>query len=122
MTGEVESDLEKMNKDRRKAEEGYLESQQAKLNVHRIQQEGIVEWEDLINYIAAVIEDVKHSEDIGRLSNNSIVYSEAVGIRREFVKLLQLLALADSRMEEEEEVDGTEEKHREQNDGNESYA
>ena len=122
MPGKVASDLEKMNKDRRRAEEEYLEHKNFKLEIARIQKEGIAEWDDLINYLAGVIEDVKHSEDIARLSNNSIVYSEAIGIRREFVKLLQLLALAESKAEEEpEEVDGSEEHHRKHNGGEEGY-
>ena len=112
-----------MNKDRRRAEEEYLDHQQFKLEIARIQREGIVEWDDLINYIGSVIEDVKHSEDIARLGNNPIAYSESIGIRREFMKLLQLLALAESRAEEQPvEADGTEEAHRAKNGGEESYA
>lgn len=124
MSKKVESDLKKMNKDRRRAEEEYLDHQQFKLEIARIQREGIVEWDDLINYIGGVIEDVKHSEDIARLGNNPIAYSESIGIRREFIKLLQLLALAESRAENEKEEleDGTEEAHRAKNGGDESYA
>jgi hypothetical protein len=60
-------------------------------------------------------------EDLARASNNNILYSEAVGIRREFSKLVKLL-LKGEEEEDLEGVDGTEEKFREENDGNESYA
>ena len=124
MSEKVESDLEKMNKDRRRAEEEYLKSQEGVLEVKRIQREGIQSPEDLLTYIAAVIEDAKHSEDMGRLKNNPIVYSEAIGIRREFVKIVKLLVLADQRMEAEEEdaENAGEEEHRANNDGMEGFA
>ncbi|MCK4636915.1 MAG: polyprenyl synthetase family protein, partial [Methanomicrobia archaeon] len=69
MSEKVESDLEKMNKDRRRAEEEYLKSQEGVLEVKRIQREGIQSPEDLLMYITAVIEDAKHSEDMARIGN-----------------------------------------------------
>ena len=124
MSEKTESDLEKMNKDRRRAEEEYLKSQEVVLEVKRIQREGIQSPEDLLTYITAVIEDAKHSEDMGRLKNNPIVYSEAIGIRREFVKIVKLLVLADRNlMEEEEEAENAgEEEHRANNEGLEGFA
>ena len=113
------SDLEKMNAERRKAEEAYLESQQDMLNVRRILREGIGNVEDLLQYLVACIEDAKHMEDIARERNNTILYSETIAIRREFTKLLDLVMMDGSA---EEAIDGTEEKHRGENDGNESYA
>ena len=115
----VVSDLEKMGKDRRKAEEEYLESQERMLEVQRIRREGISDVEDLITYSFDVIESVKHSEDLARMQNNAIVYSEAVGIRREFEKLLELILKDGSAMEN---IEGTEENHRANNDGEEGYA
>ena len=120
MSKQVESDLEKMNKDRRKAEEEYLDSQQQMLEIRRIMRDGISDVDELILYVADVIKSVMHSEDLARASNNSIVYSEAVGIRREFTKLLDLI-LKDGTAMPMEEVEGTEEKHRAENDGEESY-
>jgi hypothetical protein len=120
MTKKVVSDLEKMNKDRRKAEEEYLDSQQQMLEIQRIQREGITSVEELILYAADVIVSVTHSEDLARINNNPIVYSEAVGIRREFTKLLELV-LKDGTAIPVEEQDGTEEAHRENNTGEEGY-
>ena len=114
----VASDLEKMNKDRRKAEEEYLESQERMLEVQRIKREGISCVEDLITYSFDVVESVKHSEDLARMQNNAIVYSEAIGIRREMEKLLDLIFLDGTATEA---IDGSEEKHREENDGGEAY-
>ena len=125
MSEKVASDLEKMNKDRRKAEEEYLASKDRKLNVQKIMKEGILSSEDLMNYLDMVVEEVKLSEDMGRLHNNPIVYSEAIGIKREFEKLLNLLYVGAEKLqggEATESVDGTEEKHRESNDGGEAYA
>ena len=113
------NDLEKMNKDRRKAEEEYLDSQQQMLEIRRIMQDGIGNIDELILYISDVILSVTHSEDLARASNNGIVYSEAVGIRREFTKLLELVLKDGTAMPME---DGTEEKFREENDGQEGYA
>ena len=121
MSKKMESDLEKMNKDRRKAEEEYLDSQQQMLEIRRIMRDGITDVDELILYIADVIQSVKHSEDLARQHDNHIVYSEAVGIRREFTKLLELV-LKDGSAIPMEEVDGTEEKHRVNNKGEESYA
>jgi len=114
----MESDLEKMNKDRRKAEEEYLASQEQQLEMQRIEKEGILGVDDLVTYCIAVIEDVKHSEDIARVSNNSIIYSEAIGIRREFSKLLNLVFKVEA---EDSPTEGTEEAHRANNDGQEGY-
>jgi hypothetical protein len=116
----VVSDMEKMNKDRRRAEEEYLESQQQKLEVLRIKEDGIGNVDDLLTYIVEVIEDVKKSEDIARMANNGIIYSEAIGIRREFAKLLELVT-KDGTAIPMEEVDGTEEKFRAENSGEEAY-
>ena len=118
MSKKVESDLEKMGKDRRKAEEAYIEEMNNKLEVQRIQREGISSVEDLITYTARVIEEVKHAETVARVGNNPIMYSEAIGIRREFEKLLNLVLMDGTAMEQ---VDGTEEKHRAENDGQEGY-
>ena len=123
MSKQVNTDLEKMNKDRRKEEEEYLDSQQQMLEIRRIMRDGITNVDELILYVADVITSVTYSEDLARASNNSIVYSEAVGIRREFTKLLKLV-LKDGTampMEDMEEVDGSEEHHREYNTGEESY-
>jgi hypothetical protein len=113
------SDLEKMNAERRKAEEAYLESQQDMLNVRRIMRDGISNVEDLLQYVVACIEDARHMEDLARERNNTILYSETIAIRREFTKLLDLVMKDGSA---EAVIDGTEEKFREENDGNESYA
>ena len=121
MEKKIENDLERMNKDRRKAEEEYLDSQQAMLEVKRIQRDGITNVVELVLYIADVLGSVTHAEDMARVQNNSIVYSEAIGIRREMEKLLDLV-LKDGTAILDEEVDGTEKHHREGNDGNESYA
>lgn len=118
----MESDLDKMNKDRRKAEEAYLESQQIMLEIRRIQRDGITNPEELILYVSDVIESVKHSEDLARQHDNHIVYSEAVGIRREMEKLLALILKDGSAAKSMEVVDGTEEAHRENNKGEEGYA
>lgn len=118
MGKKVSSDLEKMNKDRRKAEEAYLESQTRMLEVRRIQRDGIKNVEELVLYVSDVIGSVKHSEDLARERNNNIVYSEAVGIRREMEKLLKLLLRDGAALES---MDGTEEKHRENNEGEEGY-
>lgn len=116
----VESDLEKMNKDRRKAEEEYIDSQAQMLEVRRIMKDGITNVDELILYTADVILSVTHSEDLARANNNSIVYSEAVGIRREFTKLLELI-LKDGTAIPMEDVDGSEEAHRANNTGEEAY-
>lgn len=115
----VNSDLEKMNKDRRKAEEAYLESRDMVLEIERIKRDGISNVEELTVYIADVVKSVKHSEDLARMSNNAIVYSEAIGIRREMEKLLNLIFLDGTALEN---LDGTEEAHRAENDGDEAYA
>lgn len=118
MTKKLETDLEKMNKDRRKAEEEYLDSQQQMLEVRRIQRDGISNVEELILYVTNVIESVKHSEDLARQHDNHIVYSEAVGIRREMEKFLNLVFKDGTAVES---IDGTEEAHRANNEGKEGY-
>ena len=120
MGKKIISDMDKMNKDRRKAEEEYLASQQQMLELRRIMRDGITNGEELLLYVADVIISVERSEDLARASNNSIVYSEAVGIRREFAKLLELI-LKDGTAIPVEEADGSEEAHRNNNDGSESY-
>ena len=99
----VESDLEKMNRER--------------IEMERIKAEGISNVDDLVLYVSKVIEDVMYNEDLARLGNNPIIYSEAIGIRREFEKLGKLIFKAVPT----EEIDGTEEKHRTENDGSEAY-
>ena len=124
MDKKVLSDLEKMNKDRAKAEEEYMEQKEQVLDIHRMLREGIKDGGELYEYIVFCINDCKHMEDMARKDNNNIVYSEAIGIRREFTKLLELLMVPDNIMEgeeEEEEMDGTEEAHRANNDGGEGY-
>ena len=116
----VVSDLGKMNKDRRKAEEEYLDSQQQMLEIRRIMRDGITNVDELLLYVSDVILSVTHSEDLARTGNNPIVYSEAIGIRREMTKLLELV-LKDGTAIPMEEVDGTEEAHREKNTGEEAY-
>lgn len=118
MGKKVASDLEKMGKDRRRAEEEYLEAKEQKLEIQRIQREGITNVEDLVAYVGRVIEEVKHSETVARLSNNPIVYSEAIGIRREMEKLLDLVLMDGTAMGQ---IDGTEEAHRQKNNGEEGY-
>ena len=119
MDKKVLSDLEKMNKDRAKAEAEYMEQREEVLNIHRILKEGIADGSELYEYLVFCVNDCKHMEDIARKENNSIVYSEAIGIRREFTKLLKLLTMAEK--VEECEEDGTEEAHRAKNDGSEAY-
>jgi len=119
MDRKILSDLEKMNKDRAKAEAEYMEQKEEMLDIHRMLKEGIADGDELLRYLVFCVNDCKHMEDIARKDNNSIVYSEAIGIRREFTKLLKLLLIPKD--EEESEVDGTEEAHRENNDGSEGY-
>lgn len=118
MSKKVDSDLEKMNKDRRKAEEEYLDSQTQMLEIRRIQRVGINNIEELVLYVDDVIGSVKHSEDLARQHDNHIVYSEAVGIRREMSKLLDLIFKGGTAAEV---TDGTEEAHRAKNEGEEGY-
>lgn len=118
MEKEKLSDLEKINAERRKAEAEYIESQQEMLNVKRIMREGIKDFEELVQYLVACVQDAKHMEDMARASNNAIMYAETVGIRREFSKLLRLVLMEE---EEEEAPDGSEEAHRANNEGEEGY-
>lgn len=120
MSKKVNEDLEKMNKDRRKAEEEYLESRERTLEIERIKKEGITSVENLVLYVTDVIESVKHSEDLARMQNNPIVYSEAIGIRREMEKLFNLIFM-DGTAAEKIDLEGTEEAHREKNKGEEGY-
>lgn len=109
MIRKMASDLEKMNMERRKAEEEYLDGQQQMLEIRRIMRDGISDVNELVLYVADVITSVARSEDLARASNNDIVYSEAVGIRREFTKLLKLI-LKDGTAMPMEEVDEVEDK------------
>ena len=119
MNEKVLSDLEKMNKDRAKAEKEYMEQKEDVLDIHRMLKEGIQSFEELFKYLVFCIDDCKHMEDRARDTNNNIIYSEAIGIRREFTKLLKLLLIPDG----EEEVDENEGEaaHRANNDGSEAY-
>ena len=121
MDKKVLSDLEKMNKDRAKAEAEYTAQKEELTEVFRIMREGIKNDEELVTYLVACIGDAKHMEDIARQGNNTIMYSETVAIKREFTKLLKLLLKGGEEMEDLTDVDGTEEKHREVNDGSEGY-
>jgi hypothetical protein len=121
MDKKVLSDLEKMNKDRAKAEAEYAEQKEEVTEVFRIMREGIQNDEELVTYLVACIKDAKHMEDVARAKNNNIVYSEAIGIKREFTKLLKLLMIEGEEEEAPEDVDGTEEKHRANNEGEEGY-
>ena len=120
MEKKVLSDLERMNKDRARAEQEYAEQKEEVMEVFRIMREGINNMDELLIYLVACIKDAKHMEDVAREGNNNIMYSETVGIRREFSKLLKLLVMNEGE-ENLEEVDGTEEKHRANNEGEEGY-
>ena len=109
------SDLEKMKKDRRRAEEEYLNSMNRRLEVERITREGIKTQDELILYLQEGIENVKLSEDAARLSNNAIVYSESIAIKREFRKLLSLIMFPEVEAETAEEI------HRQNTTGDEAY-
>lgn len=119
MDKKVLSDLEKMNKDRARAEREFKEQKEEITEIFRIMREGITGVEELLIYLAGCIKDAKHMEDVARASNNNIMYSEAVAIRREFSKLIELV-LKDGSAEESLE-DGTEEAHRANNEGEEGY-
>ena len=117
------SDLEKMNKDRAKAEEEYLDKRDAVLEVNRIINEGIVDFSELVDYLIFAIEDCKHMEDMARAGNNTIAYSESIGIRRELTKLMLLLGKGGEKLEREdvEAEHSGEAEHRANNDGDEAY-
>jgi hypothetical protein len=121
MNKKVLTDLEKMNKDRAKAEAEYAEQKEELTEVFRIMREGIETYEELVTYLVACINDAKHAEDLARQANNNIMYSEAVGIRREFTKLVKLLVEGGEKEENLEDLDGTEEAHRANNEGEEAY-
>ena len=122
MEKKVLSDLEKLNKSREEQAKAYMEQKEEVTKVFRIMREGIQDGEELFIYLGACIKDATHMEDMARASNNNIMYSEAVAIRREMVKLLKLLAIGAEEVEKLANEDGTEEKFREENDGSESYA
>lgn len=109
-------DLKKMKMDRQRAEREYIDSMNRRIEVERITREGIKTQDELILYLQQGIEDVKMSEDAARLSNNSIVYSESIAIKREFRKLLSLVMLPEVQAETAEEL------HRQSTDGGEAYA
>ena len=119
MDKKVLSDLEKLNKSREEQAKAYMEQKEEVTEVFRITREGISNGEELLTYLTACIKDAAHMEDVARASNNNILYSEAIAIGRELSKLLELLLM--NTEENLEEVDGTEEKHREENDGAEAY-
>ena len=119
MDKKVVSDLEKMNKDRARAEQEYMEQKEELTEVFRIMREGISDAEELLTYLSACIKDARHMEDVARASNNNILYSEAIAIRREMTKLLELLLMNGTA--EQSVEDGTEEAHRANNEGEEGY-
>jgi GTPase Era involved in 16S rRNA processing len=120
MDKKVLSDLEKMNKSREEQAKAFMEQKEETLEVFRITQEGINGTEELLTYLVACVKDAAHMEDVARSSNNSIMYSEAVAVRREFSKLLKLLFM-NTEEENFEETDGTEENFRKENEGEEGY-
>ena len=120
MEKKVLSDLDRMNKDRARAEQEYMKQREDVLNIHRMLKEGIVDGGELFEYLVFCVNDCKHMEDKAREGNNSIIYSEAIGIRREFTKLLKLLSMA--KPVEESKESGTEAAHRVNNTGDEAYA
>ena len=120
MEEEVLTDLEKMNKDREQAAMEYLEGKKETLEVFRIIREGITSFEELVDYVVFAIKDAEHGEDQARITNNNIMYSEMIAVRREFNKLMELLAKGGEKFEAEEENAG-EAAHREENDGLEAY-
>jgi hypothetical protein len=118
MNKKVLSDLEKMNKDRARAEQEFMKEKEEVTEIFRIMREGIKNSDELLIYLAGCIKDAKHMEDIARASNNNIMYSEAVAIRREMSKIGKLLSIGGQQVSE---VDGTEEAHRANNGGEEAY-
>ena len=109
------TDLDKLKADRQRAEREYIDSMNRRLEVERITREGIKTQDELILYLQEGIENVKLSEDAARLSNNAIVYSESIAIKREFRKLLSLIMLPEVQAETAEEV------HRQSTTGEEGY-
>jgi len=118
MDKKVLSDLEKMNKDRAKAEAEYMEQKEEVLDIHRMLKEGIADGDELLRYLVFCVNDCKHMEDLARKDNNNIIYSEAIGIRREFTKLLKLLLIPEDEEADENEGEAI---HRKNNDGMEGY-
>ena len=123
MEEKVLSDLEKMNKNREQAAREYLEGKKETLEVFRIIREGITSFEELVDYVVFAIKDAEHGEDQARMANNNIMYSEMIAVRREFNKLMELLAKGGEKVEAEqvEEENAGEAAHREGNDGLEAY-
>jgi len=109
------SDLEKMKKDRRRAEEEYLNTMNRRIEVERITREGIKTQGELILYLRERVDGAKITEDAAKLSNNLILYSEANAIQREFRFLLSLIMLPEVEAETQEEA------HRQNTDGGEAY-
>ena len=118
MEKRVLSDLEKMDKDRAKAEAEYMEQKEEVLDIHRMLKEGIANDDELLRYLIFCINDCKQMEDLARKDNNNIVYSETIGIRREFSKLLELLLMPDGEEVSENEGEAI---HRANNDGMEGF-
>lgn len=121
MYKKVLSDLEKMNKSREEQAKAYMEKKEQMLEVYRITREGISNVEELVTYLVACIEDAEHMEDISRKENNNIMYSETIAIRREFTKLLKLMLMDGTADQKIEDIDGTEEAHRANSEGEEAY-
>ena len=90
------------------------------LEVYRIIKEGISSFEELVDYILFAIKSAEQREDQARMTNNNIMYSEMIALRREFTKLMELLAKGGEKFEAEEENVG-EATHRENNEGMEAY-
>lgn len=116
-----QSFLDRMNEERTRAEKEYINNLNAQMEVKRIMREGITTGEELSSYVELAIREASHMEDVARKTNNAIVYSEAIGIKREFEKLLNLVRLGAMNMSEADAIDGTEENHRANNKGDEGY-
>ena len=97
-----------------------MNNEEQAIEVEKIQQEGISNVDELLTYLVSVIENAKYSEDMARINNNPIIYSEVIGIKREFQKLLKLLIKDGTTIEMADENEG-ERQHRENNDGQEGY-
>ena len=91
------------------------------IEVFRIIREGITSFEELVDYILFVIKSAEEGEDQARMANNNIMYSEMIALRREFNKLMELLAKGGEKVEAEQEIAG-EATHRENNEGMEAYS
>jgi len=95
MRKEVLDDLELMRKIRderiRKAEEAEAEMKE----VERIQVEGIKTFDELVFYIRKTIQGAGNYEVQARDMNNTIMYAEAIGVKREMKNLLNLILKGD---------------------------